>query len=138
MCLDICHDDEDENEIDEEIFDRVNTRYTHDYEAYVRKVDELLPTDTTIQRVGGEINYARILSWTNTYNKNDSDTAKEAAEIRKLVNLPDFDMNHSLNDGVMFWNFLKSSETFQRSAWYYKEYMLDKLLGNTVSIETIL
>lgn len=137
-CSDVSREDEHDDGINEDIFDRVNTRFTHEYESYVLKVEQLLSTDTTMHRVGGEMNYARILNWTTTYNKNSAATAKEAAEIRKAVNLPNFDLNHCLNDCVMYWNFLKSSETFKRSAWYYKEYMLQKLLGNTVDIETIL
>ena len=51
---------------DVNIFDSVNAEYTKEYEIYVQKGDWLLLTSTTICKVGGKLNYDRIISWTST------------------------------------------------------------------------
>ena len=126
-------------ELDEGIFDRVNSEYTIEYDAYVKKVDQLLSTDLTFNKFGGESNYANLVSWTATYNINNDKSAAEAAMIRQAAGLKTFDMAHSIDNCVMFWIFLKTSLQFQKSPWYYREYMTEKLLGKSiVDVESIL
>ena len=72
-------------ELDEGIFDRVNSEYTKEFDAYVKKVDQLLSTDLTFNKFGGESNYANLVSWTATYNINNDKSAAEAAMIRQAV-----------------------------------------------------
>ena len=59
-----------EIDFEEDIFDRVNSVYTKEYEAYVEMVDQLLSTSSTLNKVGGASNYATLLSWKDTHNKN--------------------------------------------------------------------
>ena len=126
-------------ELDEGIFDRVNSEYTKEFDAYVKKVDQLLSTDLTFNKFGGESNYANLVSWTATYNVNNDKSAAEAAMIRQAAGLKTFDMAHSIDNCVMFWIFLKTSLQFQKSPWYYREYMTEKLLGKSiVDVESIL
>ena len=126
-------------ELDEGIFDRVNSEYKKEFDAYVKKVDQLLSTDLTFNKFGGESNYANLVSWTATYNINNDKSAAEAAMIRQAAGLKTFDMAHSIDNCVMFWIFLKTSLQFQKSPWYYREYMAEKLLGkSTVDVESIL
>jgi hypothetical protein len=125
-------------DFDESIFDRVNSEYTKEYEAYVQRVDQLLGLSAIFKNVGDATNQARLLSWTVTYNKNIQDTDAEATKIR-LAGRKNFTMAHCYNDRHMFWNFLKTSHQFMKSAWYFKEYMVEKLLGKrTVDVESIL
>ena len=91
------------------------------------------------QYVGGELNYDRIISWTTTHNAYRAECDKEATDIRKAVNKDTCDINYCINNGLIFWNFLKTSHYFKKSLWYYREYMVEKLLGtNVVDIESIL
>ena len=59
-----------EVDFEEDIFDRINSVYTKEYEAYVEKFDQLLSTSSTLNKVGGAPNYGRLLSRKDTYNKN--------------------------------------------------------------------
>ena len=126
-------------DFDEDIFDRVNSMYTKEYEAYVEKVDQLLSTSSTLNKVGGASTYARLLSWKDTYNISREKSATEAAKIREAVRQRTFDLAHSVDDCRMFWDFLKTLHHFQNSPWYCREYMVEKLLGrHTVDVESIL
>ena len=136
--LNVCNDGEELEDISEDIFDRVNIRYTEEYDSYVSRVNQLISPEESILSVGGEHNYNRIITWTNIYNMNSYRNEMEAAQIRAAVNKDTFGIAQCLNDGMMFWNFLKTSESFKSSAWYYREYMLQKLLGSVVHIEEIL
>ena len=121
---------------DVNIFDTVNTEYMKEYEIYVQRVDQLLSTSNKLYKVGGELNYDRIISWTPTYNAYRADCDEEAADIRKAVNKDTCDINYCINNGLMFWNFLKTSHYFKSSPWYYREYMVEKLLEtNIVDVE---
>ena len=112
---------------------------TKEYEAYVENVDQLLSTSSTLNKVGGASNYARLLSWKDTYNKNREKSATEAAKIREAVRQRTFDLAYSVDGCRMFWDFLKTSHHFRNSPWYYREYMIGKLLGkHTVDVESIL
>ena len=64
----------------------------------MEKVDQLLSTSTTLNKVGGASNYARLLSWKDTYNKNREKSATEAARIREAVRQRTFDLAHSVDD----------------------------------------
>ena len=76
--LDVCNDGEQLVDISEDIFDRVNIRYTEEYETYVSRVDQLLSPEESILSVGVEHHYNRIITWTNIYNFNSSENEKEA------------------------------------------------------------
>ena len=128
-----------DGELDVNIFDLVNAEYTREYEIYVGRVDRLLSTSTTICKAGGELNYDRLISWTNTYYAYRAECDNEAADIRRAVNKDTCDINYCLNNGLMFWNFLKTSHYFKKSPWYYREYMVEKLMGTyVVDVESIL
>ena len=101
-----------EVDFEEDIFDRENSVYTKEYEAYVEKVDQLLSTSSTLNKVGGASNSAKLLSWKDTYNKNREKSATEAAKIREAVRQRRFDLAHSVDDCRMFWDFLKTSHHF--------------------------
>lgn len=125
--------------LDENMFDLVNAEYTTEYEIYVGRVDRLLSTSTTIRKVGGQLNYDAIISWTNNYNAFRAECDYEAADIRRAVNKTTCDINYCVNNGLMFWNFLKTSHFFKKSPWYYREYMVEKLMGTyVVDVEAIL
>ena len=94
-----------EVDFEEDICDRVNSVYTKEYEAYVEKVDQLLSTSSTLNKVGGSSNYARLLSWKDTYNINREKSATEAAKIREAVRQRTFDLEHSVDDCRMFGTF---------------------------------
>ena len=99
-----------EVDFDEDIFDRVNSLYTKEYEADVEKADQLLSTLSTLNKVGGASNYARLLSSKDTYNISREKSATEAAKIREAVRQRTFVLGLSEN----FTSFPKLSMVLQR------------------------
>ena len=116
-------------DFDEDIFDVVNSMYTKEYEAYVEKVDQLLSTSSTLNKVGGASNYARLLSWKDTYNISRGKSATEAAKIREAVRQRTFDLAHSVDYCRMFWDFLKTSHHFGTTENIWSKSYLEDILS---------
>lgn len=119
----------------ESIFDSVDSELCN---QYADLVDDQLPYAITIKKVGGVVNFQRLCAWMTTTDKTCEDLSKEASTIRTVINNSSFSRNSCLNDSPMFWNFLKTSDYFQRSPWYFRVYIAEKLMGNLVNIEDIL
>lgn len=91
-----------------------------------------------INQFGSESNINELLTWIESYNSNEERTSLEAENVISVVNVGTFDFSYCFENKEIFWNFLKTLITFKRAPWYYRDYVVEKVLGHTINITDIL
>ena len=125
--------------MDDQISDeQLSIIFTEEYSQYVDSTEKTMTIDTTVQWLGGLTNYAQLLHVIDLYNKNDDLITKTAREVRSNIVISAFNYEGCLNDGIIFWNFLKTSNAFQKAPWYVRDYVVAKLFAKRISISEIL
>lgn len=108
------------------------------YSTYIEETEQQLSTAVTIRGLGGEINFLKLIALIETFNRNEEKMCNEGAEIKSVINVQAFDYDFCLQNNVIFWNFLKTSMSFEKAPWYYRDYVVAKLFGQSVKISEIL
>lgn len=111
------------------------------YAAYVEATNAQMCSAkavTTVANLGGIENYAKLLNVIEAYNNHEGDIILAAIEIKAASDTNKFNYHECENNGVIFWNFLKTSKHFRDAAWYLRDYVSAKIMGQSVKIDQIL
>lgn len=121
-------------------FDKTSSQMTSldDYSTYIEETEQQLSTAVTIRGLGGEINFLKLIALIETFNQNEEMMCNEGAKIKSVINVQAFDYDFCLRINVIFWNFLKTSTSFEKAPWYYRDYIVAKLFRQSVKISEIL
>lgn len=61
-----------------------------------------------------------------------------ASQLIAIVNSDTFNFMYCFNSGFLLWKFLKSSDTFMKAPWYYRGYVIAKILRPRAKVDEIL
>jgi hypothetical protein len=109
-----------------------------EYASFLEETEELFSMTKVIKHLGSESNLTKLLTWIETYNTDEERTDLEAEDVISVINVGTFDFNYCFENKEIFWNFLKTYKTFKTAPWYYRDYVVEKILGHTINIIDIL
>ena len=118
--------------------DDVSNTLNDEFVQYVDTTEKYMSIDTTVRWLGGSTNFARLFDVIVLYNKNDELITITAANVTRHNENRTFNYEGCLTDGVIFWNFLKTLNTFKKAPWYVRDYVVAKLFAKRISISEIL
>jgi hypothetical protein len=110
----------------------------NEYSAFIEQTDVRFPTTTIERNLGGKIYFSKLLTWIQTYNKYEETTSLEAKEINARIDVQKFGFRYCYESKELFWSFLKTFKPFMIAPWYYRDYVVEKILREIVSINDIL
>ena len=104
----------------------------------VEETEQKISSDCTMVAVGGQCNYNKLIDMMNLYHENELTIANVASELIADISSDSFDYNFCFHSGYLLWKFIKTTETFQKASWYYRDYVIAKILGSRVKVDEIL
>lgn len=109
-----------------------------DYSTLVEEMEKQISNDTIIRALGGQCNYDKLIDMMGTYHQHELSITKIATELRAEINSDSFDFNFCFTNGYLFWKFVKTTDNFKKAPWYYRDYVIAKILGSRVKVDDIL
>lgn len=109
-----------------------------EYSALVEEIEMMISPNTTISYLGGLKNYEKLINLMDIYHTNEETISLAARELVADVHLETFDYVYCFNSGFLLWKFLKTTETFKKAPWYYRDYVIAKILRPRVNVGEIL
>jgi hypothetical protein len=111
---------------------------SQEYASFLEETEGLFSMTKVINHLGSENNLTKLLTWIETYNADDEKTVFDAEDVISVINVGTFDFSYCFENKEIFWNFLKTFKTFKTAPWYYRDYVVEKILGHTINIIDIL
>jgi hypothetical protein len=118
--------------------DRDEMTETNEYLAFIEETDKRFPTATIERNLGGQLYFSKLLTWIQTYNNYEDTTSLEAKEINAGIDVQKFGFRYCYESKELFWSFLKTFRPFIIAPWYYRDYVVEKIFREIVSINDIL
>ena len=112
--------------------------YSQEYALFFEETERLFSITKVSEHLGSERNLTKLLTWIKMYNADEERSRLEAADVISVINVGTFDFNYCFENKEIFWNFLKTFKTFKTAPWYYRDYVVQKILGHTINIIDIL
>ena len=116
----------------------INMSYSQEYASFLEETERLFSMTKVTEHLGSKRNLTKLLTWIETYNADEERSRLEAADVISVINVGTFDFNYCFENKEIFWNFLKTLKTFKTAPWYYRDYVVKKILGHTINITDIL
>ena len=111
---------------------------SQEYASFLEETERHFSMTKVSKHLGSESNLTKLLTWIETYNADEDRTFLEAEDVISVINVGTFDFSYCFENKEIFWNFLKTFKTFKTAPWYYRDYVVEKMLGHTVNIIDIL
>lgn len=111
---------------------------SQEYASFLEETESLFSMTKIIKHLGSESNLTKLLTWIETYNADEDRTILAGEDVISVINVGTFNFSYCFENKIIFWNFLKTFKTFKTAPWYYRDYVVEKMLGHTVNVNDIL
>ena len=111
---------------------------TIEYSTLVEEIEQQISPQSTMSDLGGQSNYDKLIQIMGIYHTNEMTISHAANQLIAIVNSDTFDFMYCFNSGFLLWKFLKSSDTFMKAPWYYRGYVIAKILRPRAKVDEIL